>query len=296
MMNEQTTMERPLEAASNRSTIQSILLHIQDDATLDSRVETALSLARSTGAHLSCLHVTPIQAYVAFDSFGGVFVMKEVMEKLDEQEASLRARVEKKLGSEDVTWDYEQITGDVIAQIIGKAALADLVVFGRAPHRQDFAGPALGIMGDLLNRARTPLFIPGDERAQVDVAGTALIAWDGSYEAANAVRASLGLLKLASEVSVLHVAEDKQQEFQGRNLLEYLSRQGIHANMMVQDPPAGGRDPDIVAATLVSYARGIAAAYIVMGGYSHNRVREFVFGGVTRSLLKECPIPLVITR
>ena len=115
-MNDQTTMERPLEAASNRSTIQSILLHIQDDATLDSRVETALSLARSTGAHLSCLHVTPIQAYVAFDSFGGVFVMKEVMEKLDEQEASLRARVEKKLGSEDVTWDYEQITGDVIAQ------------------------------------------------------------------------------------------------------------------------------------------------------------------------------------
>ena len=296
-MNDQMTVERPQEtAAQKQSMLQSILLHVQDDATLDDRLEASLSLARSTGAHLSCLHVTPIQAYVAFDSFGGVFVMKDVIEKLDEQETSLRARVEKKLRSEDVSWDYEQITGDVIAQIIGKAALADIVVLGREPHRQDFAGPALGIMGDLLHRARTPLFIPGDEQIQVDVAGTALIAWDGSYEAANAVRASLGLLKIASEVSVLHVAEDKEQEFPGTKLLEYLSRHGIHANMMVQDPPAGDRDPDVVAATLVSYARGIGAAYMVMGGYGHNRVREFVFGGITRSLLKECPISLVIAR
>ena len=88
--------------------LKSILLHVQDDATLDSRLETALSLARSSGAHLSCLHVTPIQAYVAFDSFGGVFVMKDVIAKLDEQEAELRARVEQKLGVEDVSWDYEQ--------------------------------------------------------------------------------------------------------------------------------------------------------------------------------------------
>ena len=293
-MNEQVMIERPLGAEVKQSMLKSIVLHVQDDATLDSRLQAALSLARSAGAHLSCLHVTPIQAYVAFDSFGGVFAMKDVMEKLEEQETSLRARVEEQLRTEDVSWDYQQITGDVVAQIIGQSALADLIVFGREPHRHDFAGPAMSIMGDLLQRARTPLFIPGDNKAPVDACGTAVIAWDGSYEAANAVRASLGLLKLASEVSILQVAEDKQQGFPGTKLLEYLSRHEIHANMTLQDPPADDRNPDIIAATLVSYARGAGAAYIVMGGYSHNRVREFVFGGVTRSLLRECPIPLVI--
>lgn len=293
-MNEQATIQRPLEAASKRSTIGSILLHVQDDATLDSRIETALSLARSSGAHLSCLHVTPIQAYVAFDSFGGVFVMKDVIDRLDEQETELRARVEQKLSAEDVSWDYEQATGDMIALIVGHAALADLVIFGREPHRHDFPGPTTGLMGDLLHRVRTPLFIPGDEKAQVDVTGPALIAWDGSYEAANAVRASLGLLKIASDVAIIQVAEDKEQAFPGTKLLEYLSRHGIHADLSVQDPPGSARDPDVVAATLVAHAKGIGAAYIVMGGYSHNRIREVVFGGITRSLLKECGVPLVI--
>jgi nucleotide-binding universal stress UspA family protein len=295
-MNEQVTLERPraAKAQSDQSTLKSILLHVQDDASLEDRLEVALSLARTAGAHLSCLHVTPIQAYVAFDSFGGVFVMQDVMEALDEQEANLRARVEKDLAAEDVTWDYEQVTGDVVGQIVGKAALADLVVFGREPHRHDFPGPAMGTIGDLLQRSQVPLFIPGDEKSPVDVTGTALIAWDGSFEAANAVRSSLGLLKLAKDVAIIRVAEGKEQEFPGTKLLEYLSRHGVHADMIVQDPPAGDRDPKVIAASLVAYARGIGAAYLVMGGYSHNRVREVVFGGVTRSLLKECPIPLVI--
>lgn len=292
-MNEQATMQRAPEAASKQSMLGSILLHVQDDAMLDSRLEAALSIARSSGAHLSCLHVTPFQAYVALDSFGGVFVMQGVLDKLEEQEMELRARVEQKLAM-DVSWDYEQVTGNVTSLIIGHAALADLVVFGREPHRHDFPDSAMGMMGNLLHRARTPLFIPGDEKAPVDAAGPALIAWDGSYEAANAIRASLGLLKIASDVAIIHVAEDKEQAFPCTKLLEYLSRHEIHADLSVQDPPGSVRDPEVVATTLVAHAKGMRAAYIVMGGYSHNRIREVVFGGVTRSLLKECAVPLVI--
>ena len=47
------------------STLKTILLHVQDDETLDGRIENALALARTASAHLTCLHVTPIQAYVA---------------------------------------------------------------------------------------------------------------------------------------------------------------------------------------------------------------------------------------
>jgi nucleotide-binding universal stress UspA family protein len=293
-MTDQMTVERPAAGAATQTMLKSILLHVQDDASLNARLESALSLARSAGAHLSCMHVTPLQAYVAFDTFGGVFVMKDVMEALDKQETTLREKLQEKLGSEDVSWDYEQITGDIAAQVINSAALADILVVGRDPHRQDFAGPAIAMMGELLLRASTPLLVPGDEQAAFDANGDALIAWDGSYEAANAVRASLGLLSLASEVVVVNVAEEKPNAFPGTRLLEYLSRHGIHADLAVQDPPGSTRDPEVVASTLVSYARGIKAAYMVMGGYSHGRAREIAFGGVTRSLLKECPIPLVI--
>ena len=269
-------------------------MHVQDDGTLDQRLEAALSLARPASAHLSCIHVTSIQAFVAFDSFGGIFVMKGVMEAIDEQAAKLRTRLEAKLTIEDVSWDYEEITGDVPSQIISRAALADLVVTGREPHRQDFVGPTIQPLGDLLYRCRSPLFIPGDDPAAVDPTGTAVIAWDGSYEAANAVRSSIGLLKLATKAIVVRVPEEKDERFPGTRMLEYLSRHGIRAELVVQEPPGGYSDQQAVAATLVSYARGAGAAYMVIGGYSHRRISEFVFGGVTRSLLGECPIPLVM--
>ena len=274
--------------------VKTILLHIQDDKTLESRLETALSLARACEAHLSCIHVTPIEAYVAFDSFGGVFVMNDVIKTLDEEEQNLRARLERELGAEDLGWDYTQITGNVAWQLIRHAALADLIVTGRDPHRSDFAGPAIGLLGDLLHRSRTPIFIPGSDGRLPDPAGTAIIGWDGSYEASNAVRASVGLLKLASDVRIVQVQErDKTEAFPGTRLLEYLSRHGIHAELHVEQP--GGAKGEAIAAVLLAHARATDAGYIVMGGYNHSRIGEYLFGGVTRTLLSESPVSLVMT-
>lgn len=276
--------------------VKSILLHVQNDQSIKERLETALSLARACGAHLSCLHVTPIEAYMAFDGFGGVFIMNDVIKALDEEEQALRATVERELGNEDVSWDYQQVTGHVAGQIVSHAALADLVVTGREPHRADFAGPAIGTVGDLLYRSRTPLFIPGTERAAVDPTGTAMVAWDGSFEAANAVRSSLGLLKLASSVHVLQIIEEaKKGAFPGTRVLEYLSRHDIHAELSVIEAGVDVNDEDVISDTLLARARAIDAAYLVMGGYGHSRIGEYVFGGVTRTLLGGCPVPLLIT-
>jgi nucleotide-binding universal stress UspA family protein len=277
--------------------IKTILLHILDDEFHDQRIENGLALARACSAHLSCLHVTPIEAYVASDTLGGIFVMNDVMRKLDERDYELRKKVEQRLAKEDVSWDYEQATGNVAATIIGRSALADLLVTARAPRRADFIGPSVGFLGDLLHRARTPIFIPAFNGPSFDPTGAALIAWDGSIEAANAVRASLGLLNLASEVRLLQIPEkreDNARSFPATKVLEYLSRHGIHAELIVEPAPSGKTAGDVVADMLVAEARGAAAAYIVMGGYSHTRIGEYVFGGVTRTLLKECPVPLII--
>jgi nucleotide-binding universal stress UspA family protein len=271
--------------------VKTILLHIQNDKLLDQRIQTALSLARACSAHLTCLHVTPIEAYVAFDGFGGVFVMNDVIKALDDEELQLRKRVEEDLRSEDASWDYLQVTGNVPTQIIRHAALADLIVVGREQHRCDFDVPAIGLLADLLHRSRTPLLVPGRDTEAIDSTGTAIIAWDASHEAANAVRAAVGLLKLASEVRVLQIREpEKDQPFPAKRLMEYLSRHDIHAELQIEAP---GATKDI-ADMLVAKAVTLDAAYIVMGGYNHSRVGEYLFGGVTRTLLTDCAVPLFI--
>jgi nucleotide-binding universal stress UspA family protein len=276
--------------------VKTILLHIQNDQALDRTLETALSLARACEAHLSCLHVTPIQAYVAFDSFGGVFVMNDVFKAIDEADARLNDRLRAELANEDVSWDYTQITGDVPNQLIGRAALADLIVTSRQPKRTDFQGSTIGFLGDLLHRSRTPLFIAADDGKVPDPTGRALIAWNGSFEAANAVRAAIGLLKMASDVQVIRIEEGKEETFPSTRLLEFLSRHGIHAELKVETAHPNAKDVDFAFACVSSKAKQLNAAYIVMGGYSHSRASEFMFGGLTRAMLSESPIPLFIAR
>jgi nucleotide-binding universal stress UspA family protein len=274
--------------------VKTILLHVQSEKALTQVLETALSLARACEAHLSCLHVTPIQAYVAFDSFGGVFVMSDVFKAIEEEEGLLKDRLQAELSKEDVSWDYTQTTGDVPGQLIGRAALADLIVTSRQPKHTDFQGSTIGMLGDLLHRSRTPLFVVSDDGKVPDPAGPVLIAWNGSFEAANAVRSAVGLLKLASEVRVLRIDEQKDEAFPSTALLEYLSRHGIHAELKLATAHPDAMDADFVSAHLNSEAERMKAAYIVMGGYSHSRVSEYVFGGLTRSMLAANSIPLFI--
>src|SRR5688500_10028585 len=107
MSADQLELERAKVFAAGPRTFESapktILVHLQADGSVDSRLETALSLARACSAHVECLHVTPIEAYVAFDSFGGVFVMNDVIKTLDKEEAELRSAIESRLHNEDVS-------------------------------------------------------------------------------------------------------------------------------------------------------------------------------------------------
>lgn len=297
-MEDQMQLNRAAKAEQAASIVQAgvktILLHVQNDEAVGQTLETALSLARACEAHLDCLHVTPIQAYVAMDSFGGVFVMGDVFKAVEEEEGLIKARLKAELSKEDVSWDYTQTTGDVPSQLIGRAALADLIVTSRQARRTDFQGSTIGILGDLLHRSRTPLFIATDDRKVPDPTGSVLIAWNGSFEAANAVRSAIGLLKLASDVRILRIDEEKDEAFPSTRLLEYLSRHGIHAELKVETAHPDARDIDFMSARLNAEAERMKAEYIVMGGYSHSRVSEYMFGGLTRSMLAGSSIPLFI--
>ena len=297
-MEDQMQLNRAAKAEQAASIVQAgvktILLHVQNDEAIGQTLETALSLARACEAHLDCLHVTPIQAYVAMDSFGGVFVMGDVFKAVEEEEGLIKGRLKAELSKEDVSWDYTQTTGDVPSQLIGRAALADLIVTSRQARRTDFQGSTIGILGDLLHRSRTPLFIATDDRKVPDPTGSVLIAWNGSFEAANAVRSAIGLLKLASDVRILRIDEEKDEAFPSTRLLEYLSRHGIHAELKVETAHPDARDIDFMSARLNAEAERMKAEYIVMGGYSHSRVSEYMFGGLTRSMLAASSMPLFI--
>ncbi|MBB3764920.1 universal stress protein [Sphingomicrobium lutaoense] len=266
-----------------------ILLDAQDDERIQAVTEAALAWTRATGGHLHCLQVSPYEAYVTSGGFGDLYGLGQLTKAIDERGEAFEKELREELGNEDVSWDYNRQTGHAITAIVHRAAMADLLVTSRHVHRAIGWSSALARLGEILTRSRTPVFIPGDDDHHVDPKGTAVIAWDGSYEIANTVRTSVPFLRLASDVKVVTV-EEKEEEFPGTELLKYLSRHDVHAELHVEP-----FDEDEVETVLLGHARLSENPYLVVGAYSHSRVGEYLFGGVTRSLLKSCPVGLVMS-
>lgn len=284
-------MERPSKLVHQADTaaIKSILFAIHDDSNLDNWLQATLSLARACSAHLQLLHVVPIQAYTVVDTYGGTFASGEIVEALEEEAAKLRIRLEAQLSKEDVSWSYESTTSSAIPELIQAAAFADLMMIGRYPSWHDFGRTGPSLVGELLCSVRTPLCVPGDKARTLDPFGKAVIAWNGSVESAAAVRSAIGLLRMASEVRIVRYVEDGEDlGFPDVRLLQYLSRHGVHAEIETHFPVHG------IGEDIVDFAARAGAQYIVMGAYSHSRAGEFLFGGVTRELLRGCPISLVM--
>lgn len=273
-----------------------ILFHAQDHDDLERRLDDGLALARASRGHLSCVHVTPAEAYVTFDAFGGVFVMDQVLDSIMDAEAQVRQRCETALANEDVSWDFEQIGGPLVPTLAGRAGLADLLLVSRRKSKSTLGGNPLAVIGDLIQASKTPLFIPGDREAVHDPLAPAVIGWNGSLDAANAVRGALPWLRLTASVRVVSVTESERSDhgsrpFPSTRLLEYLSRHGIHAELDTFQEPR-----EMVAPLLMETVGASGAKTVVIGGYGHSRFNEYWFGGVTRDLLEACPVALIVAQ
>jgi nucleotide-binding universal stress UspA family protein len=118
-----------------------------------------------------------------------------------------------------------------------------------------------------------------------------MVCWDGSQAAARAIGDSMPILKKSKQVEIVIVAnergKDKQDEIPGADLGQHLARHGL--NVTVKRTAVGDID---VADVLLSHAADVGTDFIVMGGYGHSRLREFVLGGVTRSILRAMTVPV----
>ncbi|MGO4838274.1 universal stress protein, partial [Rhizobiaceae sp. 2RAB30] len=138
------------------------------------------------------------------------------------------------------------------------------------------------------------LLLPEASRASLRPKRVA-VAWDSSLEAARAVREALDMLVAADEVRLVLVdplaGESGQGAEPGADAAVYLARHGV--KVAVDRLPSSGQS---VATVLARHAADMNADLVVMGAYGHSRLRERIFGGVTRSMLEMPPLPILLAR
>ena len=135
------------------------------------------------------------------------------------------------------------------------------------------------------------LVVPYIEREPIKL-DRVLVCWDGSRSATRATADALPFLARAQAVDVVVVEGEpgKPDEIAGADIAHHLARHGLKVNvirLVAGDVTTGN--------VILSYAADVGAGMIVMGGYGHSRLREFVLGGATRDILSTMTVPTLMS-
>jgi nucleotide-binding universal stress UspA family protein len=265
--------------------MKNILVLVHDDVGQEARLRAALDVTRALDGHLLCVDVSQVPALLQDVQCGDAAA--ELLHDELEREQRNREALTSRLMTEGVAWDWIDVLGNLAEVVIDQAKLIDLIVLNRT--LDSFPTPDMrGIAGAVLTHAHKPVLAVPDNLRQLRLGGRALIAWDGSAAAAATLAAAVPLLQLASAVRVIRVArsaEDGDLDEPGR----YLAHNDIAAELRLVE--GAGRS---IADAIRNEAARWGADWCAMGAYGHSRLREALFGGVTRRMLTDSEIPLLL--
>jgi len=265
--------------------MKNILLLVHDDAGQEARFQVALDITRAIEGHLSCLDVSVMPQLMddGISSAGTAMLLADEQQR----ETANRRTLEARLAREQIAWDWTDVTGAIAPRLAEASALADLIVINR--KLDAFPVPEMDrIAGELIVKAGKPILAVPDSARALGICGQVLVCWDGSAAATTALRAAVPLLQLAERVILLQV-DDGSVRAPAEEAAAYLSRHVIQP-IIVRRTLLGGAAAEAILAEI----RRNHIDYVVMGGFSHLRFTEALFGGVTRTLLCESPVPLFL--
>lgn len=253
----------------------------------------ALSVADAFGAHLTGVAFV-FDPIVPVSSTG--YIPAEIIDtQLAENQAAAKAAIDRftaaaaraGITAEPVTLSASLAgAGDQFGRI---ARRFDLAIVGQAkPDRSEI--DEIIAESTLFDSGRPVIMVPYIQKPPLQL-DRVMACWDGSRPAARAIADAMPLLEKAGQVELVIVDNErgKQDEIEGADMGEHLARHGLKVDV---HRIAGGNID--VADALLSHVADSGTDFFVMGGYGHSRLREFVLGGVTHSILKSMTGPVLM--
>lgn len=272
---------------------RTVLVALGSDAGCQARVRMAAELAARFGGHVVGVSATgirldpPFRAGEDAASFADEARRRRLAHTAESGELLGETVSESARGTPFTHHVVADEPGWVLAQ---EGRVADIIVLGSLLPPGDSAMQRTAEYV-LMNAGRPILFVPPHPVRLHG--GHVVIAWDGGREAARAVADAMPLLLCASKVTILAVWDEKGSPDANSEpvagLRQYLRRHGVVAAVHTE------QTAEPVGAVILEALPVLDAEMLVAGGYGHWRVRELILGGTTRSLMRACPIPLLLS-
>ncbi len=282
--------------------LKSILVPMTGGAADRQALDLALALGRPFGAHIGALYPKrdPKEA-LAYVGLGGDFTgVQTVMDQIEREGAvaSTHARttlvkwsadarlkeVDTPATQSQVTVGWREPVGAPDALVAQAARAADLVV---CPALRSHPGIEQDFLEAALFDAARPV-VAAPSKLPLRLFGCAVVAWNGSREANHALTAMLSFLPKFERVQLFCQAESHRAPIGVEAALELLAWHGINAPSLTVSSPG-----DSVGVDLLTAAASVDATFLIMGGYTHGRMRQYVFGGVTHHVVHHAAIPVL---
>jgi nucleotide-binding universal stress UspA family protein len=273
--------------------IKDVVVNLSSRSEQDFTPDYAISLAGAFGAHVVGIAFV-YDAIIPDGAFGGVPV--ELIEMQREENSKLAAAAVQRFEASAKATGISAQSNTLDATLGGGATLFaelarrfDIAVVGQA-QRERGASEELMIEAVLFETGRPVLVVPYIQKQGLKL-DRVIACWDGGRTAARAIADAMPLLQRAKAVELVIVAEEhKRVEVHGASMLQHLSRHGISATAKRMSKADLSIDN-----VILSYAADSGADIMVMGGYGHSRLREFILGGVTRGILGSMTIPVLMS-
>jgi nucleotide-binding universal stress UspA family protein len=273
--------------------IKDIVVALSVAATRDAAADYALSVAGAFDGHVTGVAFA-YEPVIPGTAMGGI--PAGLIE-------STRAESRKAAKAATERFEKAQTAGvSLETRIVDATLMGAADLFGRIARRFDLsvvaqAEPGRGGAQDLMIEAalfqsgRPVIVVPYIQRAAMTL-DRVLVGWDGSRTAARAIGDAMPLLGRAKAVEIVIVATDraKSDEITGAAIARHLARHGLSVD--VKRIVASDTD---VTNTILSHAADSSTDFIVMGGYGHSRLREWVLGGATRGILQSMTVPVLMS-
>jgi nucleotide-binding universal stress UspA family protein len=277
--------------------IKRILVPLPGSASNTGEIEMALSAAKALGAHVQALFISqppPVtRGGVTVSELGQTASVASVNWHAEERERIARDAREvfaqacaavgiPMLSANDeagspLAASWREAEGSYVEIAVHRAAAFDLVVAASASVMETL----MAIAEQSMLQTRRPVLL-APARLQSDLTDSVMIAWDESPECWHAVSAAIPFMHLAKSVRVISVdRDDRNRQASQAEVLAYLRCHGIGATAQVVAPELRS-----VGDTLLAAGAEHEDGLLVMGAYSHSRLREMLLGGATRHILK----------
>lgn len=280
--------------------IKSVLASLTGYGSDRTVLDTAMAVARIGAGHVEAFHIR-LDSLEIGAIMGSVSTREDLQPLIDKtasqqdersrqakaafDDACKRHAVSSEKSSDTVSASWNECKG-IIDETFDEARYHDLVVMAREPAF------SVDRLTSVLMHSGRPLLIAPPKPVQA-LGRNVAIAWKAGPEAARALTAAMPILSRASSVSILLVSENAAGDHVDRNTAEriakLLSRHGISAHVRMNYSPSGSSSQ-----ALQQMAYNDGADLLVMGAYGHSRLRQFVFGGVTKDMLADCAIPVLM--